>query len=244
MKHPRTHFTRRTTQKYGSNSWLARLANVISQASSAKLCPQLCYYGYWKQGIEFNRLCTSRRTSPRPWACQSCTKPCPWARWPTTGSCSSWLPSWALTAPPETPTRAWTPSRTCCSSSSDPAAVGWGGRRREAEMKGASAEKVTGFRVRKVSPPPCFTLRPLLATSPQLVLEKAASRVLAHLCHTRLFISLPTDEEEEEDGPMHEDRLWTLTQAARLLSVTQTGATSSLRVAPVGSRGLPWAYCC
>lgn len=106
-------------------------------------------------------------------------------------------------------------------------------------MKGASAEKVTGFRVRKVSPPPRFTLRPLLATSPQLVLEKAASRVLAHLCHTRLFISLPTDEEEEEeDGPMHEDRLWTLTQAARLLSVTQTGATSSLRVAPVGSRGL------
>lgn len=108
-------------------------------------------------------------------------------------------------------------------------------------MKGASAEEVTGFRVRKVSPPPRFTLRPLLATSPQLVLEKAASRVLAHLCHTRLFISLPTDEEEEEDGPMHEDRLWTLTQATRLLSVTQTGATSSLHVAPVGSRGLPWA---
>lgn len=123
-------------------------------------------------------MCTPRRTSPTPRACQSCTTPCPWAPSPTTGSCSSWLPSWALTAPPETPTRAWTPSRTCCSNSSDPAAVG--GAREGGGDEGLQ-EEVKGFPVRKVWLPPPFAPQPQLATSPQLVLAKAASRVLAHL---------------------------------------------------------------
>lgn len=61
-----------------------------------------------------------RRTSPTRWACRSCTKPCLWAPRPGTGSSSSWPPSWAPMTPWGTPAGAWTPSRTSCSSSSDP----------------------------------------------------------------------------------------------------------------------------
>ena len=68
---------------------------------------------------DFNRCDALHRISRTPWACRSCMKPCLWAPWLKTGSCSSWLPSWALMGPWGTPAGAWTPSRTSCSSSSD-----------------------------------------------------------------------------------------------------------------------------
>lgn len=93
-----------------------------------------------------------------------------------------------------TPTRAWTPSRIYCSNSSDPTTVG-GGSKEEffhrfppfwkdhliSSRSGGDEEDVTGLWVRKVSLPPPFALQSHAATSPRLVLEKAASRVLAHL---------------------------------------------------------------
>lgn len=96
---------------------LAYLANAIS-------CSDLALgsnYGRWNSEIiEFNRLFTPRRISPMPWGCQGCAKPCPWAPSPTTGNCSYWPLRWAPTDPAEPPTRAWTPSGICCSSSSEP----------------------------------------------------------------------------------------------------------------------------
>ncbi len=96
-------------------------------------CPfyvYILYTGYcpWKTETEtvfscqteFNWSHTLHRISPTLWACRSCMNACLWALWPRTGSCSSWLPSWTLMEPWETPVGAWTPSRTSCSSSSDP----------------------------------------------------------------------------------------------------------------------------
>lgn len=53
------------------------------------------------------------------WVWQSYTKPCLWAPWPKTGSCSSWRPSWDRMEPWGTPAGAWIPSRISCCSSSD-----------------------------------------------------------------------------------------------------------------------------
>lgn len=68
---------------------------------------------------KLNCFFAPRRINPMLWACRSCMRPCLWAPWPRTGSCSSWLPSWVLTEPWGTPAGAWTPSRTSCSNSSD-----------------------------------------------------------------------------------------------------------------------------